>query len=61
MSLLRYLIFDNGELIRKVASRQEAEVYVLSGCDLKVLPKPKRLNDSDKFNQAYEILGDCLV
>ena len=45
--MMRYLVYDNGVLIRKFASRIECEIYIQSGCTLKVLPKPKAINPYD--------------
>lgn len=58
---LRYHIYEDGELLRKVSSRLEAEPYIQSGCDLKVMPKLKQPTDSDKFNGALELVGECLI
>ena len=59
---LRYLIWnEDNELIRKVASRIEADVYLDNGCTLTVLPKPKEPTHSDLFNGAMELVGECLI
>ena len=42
--MMRYLVYDNGVLIRKFASRIECEIYIQSGCTLTVLPKPKTIS-----------------
>ena len=55
--MLRYLVYDNGILIRKFVSRIECEIYIRSGCTLTVLPKPKNPTHSQVFTGAFETLG----
>lgn len=59
---LRYLIWDEeGALLRKVASRIEADVYLAHGCTLTVLPKPKNPTPSQMFMGALELVGESIV
>ena len=55
--MLRYLIYQDGELLRKLGSRIECEPFLRTGCTLKVLPKPKAVTPSQQFNHAFEQLG----
>jgi hypothetical protein len=55
MSQLRFWIFDDGILIRKLASRIECQPYIDAGCELTVLPKVK----IDYFNQALALVGEA--
>lgn len=57
--MYRYLVYEDGELVRKFASRIECEPYLKTGCSLIVLPKPKDPTASMVFNQSYESLGDA--
>ena len=61
MSQLRYWIFDDGLLIRKLASRIECEPYLQTGCTLTVLPKIKDPTPSQLIENAYHLVGDCLI
>jgi hypothetical protein len=57
---LRYLIWDeDGALLRKVASRIEAEVYIKHGCKLTVLPKIKDPTPTQLFVGALELVGEA--
>jgi hypothetical protein len=56
--MLRYLVYDDGVLIRKFASRIECEPFIRSGCNLKVLPKIKNPTQNQVFTSALEMLGD---
>mgnify|MGYP003335176885 CR=1 FL=1 len=53
--MLRYLIYDGDELIRKVGTREECNPYISSGCRIKVLPKPKK----PTTEQLLELVGDA--
>ena len=57
--MLRYLIYQDGELLRKLASRIECEPFLRTGCTLKVLPKPKKPTPSQLFEQAHALCGDA--
>ena len=61
MSQLRFWIFDDGLLIRKMASRVECEPYLQNGCTLTVLPKIKDPTPSQLIENAYHLVGDCLI
>ncbi len=58
--MYRYLVYEDGELVRKFASRIECEPYLRTGCILKVLPKIKDPTASMVFQQSYESCGDAL-
>jgi hypothetical protein len=60
MSQLRFWIFDNGELIRKLASELEAQPYIDAGCTLTVLPKVKE-QKADPYERAMRLVGECLI
>lgn len=57
--MYRYLVYEDGELVRKFASRIECEPYLKTGCTLTVLPKPKNPTPSMVFIATNEQLGDC--
>lgn len=61
MSQLRFWIFDDGLLIRKLASRIECEPYLQTGCTLTVLPKVKDPSASQLIENAYHLVGECLI
>ena len=60
MSQLRFWVFDDGELIRKLASELEAQPYVDAGCTLTVLPEVK-LPKVDHYQRALKLVGECLI
>lgn len=60
MSQLRFLVFDDGELIRKLASEAEAQPYIDAGCTLTVLPKTKQ-QKIDPYARAMRLVGECLI
>jgi hypothetical protein len=57
---LRFWVFDDGELIRKLASEIEAQPYLDAGCTLTVLPKVKE-EKIDHYQRAMKLVGECLV
>ena len=61
MQQLRFWIFDDGLLIRKLASRIECEPYIQAGCTLTVLPKVKEPTPADLMARAHLLVGDALL
>jgi hypothetical protein len=61
MQQLRFWVFDEGVLIRKLASKIEAQPYLDAGCTLTVLPKVKMPKPLDKYERAWHLVGECLV
>jgi phosphate starvation-inducible protein PhoH len=57
---LRFWVFDNGELIRKLASEIEAQPYIDAGCTLTVLPKVKE-EKVDHYQRAMRLVGEALI
>jgi len=57
---LRFWVFDDGELIRKLSSEIEAQPYIDAGCTLTVLPKVKTPK-VDHYQRAYHLVGECLI
>lgn len=57
----RFWIFDDGLLIRKLASRIECEPYLQAGCTLTVLPKVKEPTPADLITRAHLLVGDALL
>ena len=57
---LRFWVFDDGELIRKLASEIEAQPYIDAGCTLTVLPKVKE-EKIDHYQRAMKLVGEALV
>jgi len=53
--MLRYLIYDGEDLIRKVGTREECNPYIATGCRIKVLPKPKK----PTYQHIHELVGDA--
>ena len=53
--MLRYIVKEDGIIIRKFASRDECEVYIQSGCTLTILPRPKK---TDKVKKLLEQCGE---
>lgn len=60
MSQLRFWVFDDGELIRKLASEIEAQPYLDAGCTLTVLPKTKQ-NKIDPYERAMRLVGEARI
>jgi hypothetical protein len=58
-SQLRFWVFDDGELIRKLASEIEAQPYVDAGCTLTILPKVK-VPKLDHYQRAMHLVGEAL-
>ena len=58
--MYRYLVYEDGELVRKFASRIECEPYLKTGCTLKVLPKPKNPTPTMLIDHAHQLCGDAL-
>lgn len=58
MSQLRFWIFDDGELIRKLASEIEAQPYIDAGCTMTVLPKVK-VPKLDLYQRALHLVGEA--
>ena len=56
--MLRYIVKEDGIIIRKFASRDECEVYIQSGCTLTILPRPKKPTYSDKVKKLLEQCGE---
>lgn len=62
MQQLRYWIFnEDNELVRKLFSRVECEPYLQSGCTLFVAPKVKNPTPSQLIENAYQLVGECLI
>jgi hypothetical protein len=57
--MFRYLVYEDGELVRKFASRIECEPYLRTGCALKVLPKPKNPTPTMIMQYAHQLCGDA--
>jgi len=57
--MLRYLIYQDGELLRKLGSRIECEPFLRTGCTLKVLPKLKNPTSAQQFQHAHAMCGDA--
>jgi len=57
--MYRYLVYEDGELVRKFASRIECEPYLKTGCTLKVLPKVKNPTPTMLINYAQQLCGDA--
>ena len=57
---LRFWVFDDGELIRKLSSEIEAQPYVDAGCTLTVLPKIKE-EKLDHYQRAMKMVGEALI
>lgn len=55
--MLRYLVWEDGILIRKFSSRIECEPFLRTGCSLTVLPKPKSITPSQKFDAVMQTVG----
>lgn len=55
--MLRYLVWEDGILIRKFSSRIECEPFLRTGCSLTVLPKPKKVTPSQQLEAVMQILG----
>jgi hypothetical protein len=60
MPQLRFWVFDDGELIRKLDSEIEAQPYIDAGCTLTVLPKVKE-QKTDPYERAMRLVGECLI
>lgn len=60
MSQLRFWVFDDGELIRKLGSELEAQPYVDAGCTLTILPKVK-VPKLDHYQRAIHLVGEALI
>ena len=58
MSQLRFWIFDDGLLIRKLASEIEAQPYIDAGCTMTVLPKVK-VPKLDLYQRAWYLVGEA--
>ena len=58
MSQLRFWIFDDGELIRKLSSDIEAQPYLDAGCTMTVLPKVK-MPKLDLYQRAWHLVGEA--
>jgi hypothetical protein len=57
---LRFWVFDDNELIRKLASEIEAQPYIDAGCTLTVLPKVKK-EKVDHYQRAMKLVGEALI
>jgi len=57
---LRFWVFDDGELIRKLASEIEAQPYIDAGCTLTVLPKTKQ-QKIDPYARAMHLVGEAII
>ena len=57
-SQLRFWVFDDGLLIRKLASEIEAQPYIDAGCTLTVLPKVK-ISKVDHYQRAMHLVGEA--
>ena len=55
---LRFWVFDDGELIRKLSSEIEAQPYLDAGCTLTVLPKVKE-QKVDHYQRAMRLVGEA--
>jgi hypothetical protein len=55
--MLRYLVWEDGILVRKFSSRIECEPFLRTGCTLTMLPKPKSVTPAQVFDGAMHTVG----